>query len=301
MHLNGLKKLLSITELIYPSHGKMVETILKKAIEGDRSMIIDADREALGTDKKRLAMSDEDSEHTSKRQRVMSELKLETLKVELGIKQAEARALKIENDRKEMENKKQQIQDVLDNHTKALDVYTQLCNKGGIDNATRKLFTTPLLNLVTKGAVAESTAKHPASPVAAASSTNGSVAESTAKHPASPVAAASSTNGSVAESTAKHPASPVAAASSNRITVSGVATEMGFPGLCANELKLIGTGMAKRYREKYNENPPQYQQKIGCGFGNVNLYMERDKDMMIEEIQKVHHAAAGVGGAGSGP
>jgi len=279
MHLNGLKKLLSITELIYPSHGKMVETILKKAIEGDRSMIIDADREALGTDKKRLAMSDEDSEHTSKRQRVMSELKLETLKVELGIKQAEARALKIENDRKEMENKKQQIQDVLDNHTKALDVYTQLCNKGGIDNATRKLFTTPLLNLVTKGAVAESTAKHPASPVAAASSTNGSVAESTAKHPAS----------------------PVAAASSNRITVSGVATEMGFPGLCANELKLIGTGMAKRYREKYNENPPQYQQKIGCGFGNVNLYMERDKDMMIEEIQKVHHAAAGVGGAGSGP
>ena len=279
MHLNGLKKLLSITELIYPSHGKMVETILKKAIEGDRSMIIDADREALGTDKKRLAMSDEDSEHTSKRQRVMSELKLETLKVELGIKQAEARALKIENDRKEMENKKQQIQDVLDNHTKALDVYTQLCNKGGIDNATRKLFTTPLLNLVTKGAVAESTVKHPASPVAAASSTNGSVAESTAKHPAS----------------------PVAAASSNRITVSGVATEMGFPGLCANELKLIGTGMAKRYREKYNENPPQYQQKIGCGFGNVNLYMERDKDMMIEEIQKVHHAAAGVGGAGSGP
>ena len=252
MTVQGLLKLMSCLVYDYMSEPfcaylYMVENTLKKAVRGDHSMIINAG--PTNNNKKRAAPDDQDKEEeeeqrASKRQRAMSELELEQMRVALEIKQAEARALKIENDRKEMENQKQQIQNMLDNQTKAFDVYSQLCNKGAMDDATRKLFVAPLMTMVSNAAVAEVSGE-------------------------------------------PKPAS-IAAASASRITVSGVVAEMGLTGLVGvNELKQIGAGMARRYREKYNENPPQQQSMGSGGLSPANLYTERDKDLMMEEIRKV--------------
>jgi len=70
------------------------------------------------------------------------------------------------------------------------------------------------------------------------------------------------------------------------INVAIVAAEMGFKCTDA-EAQLIGRQMAKKYREKYGDNPPRHKQFVKGNFIPVNSYMERDRTMMAEIIREV--------------
>jgi len=70
------------------------------------------------------------------------------------------------------------------------------------------------------------------------------------------------------------------------INVAIVAAEMGFKCNDA-EAQLIGKKMAKKYREKYGDNPPRHKQFVKGNFIPVNSYMERDRTMMAEIIREV--------------
>lgn len=70
------------------------------------------------------------------------------------------------------------------------------------------------------------------------------------------------------------------------INVAVVAAEMGFKCNDA-EAQLIGKKMARKYREKYGENPPKHKQFVKGNFIPVNSYMERDRTMMADIIREV--------------
>jgi hypothetical protein len=70
------------------------------------------------------------------------------------------------------------------------------------------------------------------------------------------------------------------------LNVSILATELGFK--CAEgQLQRIGRGMAKKYRETYQSDPPKHKQFVGGMYIPVNSYMERDRSMMELVIRSI--------------
>ena len=70
------------------------------------------------------------------------------------------------------------------------------------------------------------------------------------------------------------------------LNVSILAKELGFK--CSEgQLQRIGRGMAKKYRETYQSDPPKHKQFVGGMYIPVNSYMERDRSMMELVIRSV--------------
>lgn len=70
------------------------------------------------------------------------------------------------------------------------------------------------------------------------------------------------------------------------LTVSLLAKDMGFK-VTDNEAKQIGKSMAKRYREKYGEEPTKHLQAVNGATIRVNSYIQRDKSLMQEAIHEI--------------
>jgi len=72
--------------------------------------------------------------------------------------------------------------------------------------------------------------------------------------------------------------------SSQGINISLVALGMKY-NITPDQAKDIGKKLAKKYREKYGENPPKHDQQQGGMIMPVNSYTEKDRDMMEEAIR----------------
>ena len=86
--------------------------------------------------------------------------------------------------------------------------------------------------------------------------------------------------------TAQAPTAGGGGAACDGISVSVVAKVMGY-NCTKGQLKAIGKELAKRYRAKYKENPPQHKQFEDGVVIDVNSYTERDRGMMEEVIKEV--------------
>jgi len=69
------------------------------------------------------------------------------------------------------------------------------------------------------------------------------------------------------------------------ISVSQVAQEMGVR-LTHGQLVQIGSAVARKYREKYNAEPPKHSQWVDGAERKVNSYTERDRTMVVDALRE---------------
>lgn len=70
------------------------------------------------------------------------------------------------------------------------------------------------------------------------------------------------------------------------LSVSVVAVEMGYK--CSDrEIINIGRAMARKYKEKYQRDPPKHKQYVKGNYVPVNSYMERDRGLMEQAVREI--------------
>lgn len=77
-----------------------------------------------------------------------------------------------------------------------------------------------------------------------------------------------------------------AANDTESLSVSVLVGELGYK--CSDrEIINIGRAMAKKYREKYQQEPPKHKQYVKGNYIPVNSYMERDRSLMEEAVREI--------------
>ena len=71
------------------------------------------------------------------------------------------------------------------------------------------------------------------------------------------------------------------------VSVSQIAQEMGYNNLKHGQLIKLGHAVARRYRNKYDEEPPVHRQWVDGAERMVKSYTERDRDLIEEAIEEI--------------
>ena len=80
------------------------------------------------------------------------------------------------------------------------------------------------------------------------------------------------------------------------LSVSVVAAELGYR--CSDrEIINIGRAMARKYRDKYQRDPPKHKQYVKGNYIPVNSYMERDRNLMEQAVREIMTDASETGSA----
>ena len=69
--------------------------------------------------------------------------------------------------------------------------------------------------------------------------------------------------------------------------MSQIAQEMGYNNLKHGQLIKLGHAVARRYRNKYQEEPPVHRQWVDGAERMVKSYTERDRDLIEEAIEEI--------------
>ena len=80
------------------------------------------------------------------------------------------------------------------------------------------------------------------------------------------------------------------------LSVSVLASELGYK--CTDrEIINIGRVMARKYRDKYQQDPPKHKQYVKGNYIPVNSYMERDRALMEQAVREIMSDASESGSA----
>jgi hypothetical protein len=69
------------------------------------------------------------------------------------------------------------------------------------------------------------------------------------------------------------------------VSVSQVAAELGYNRLTRGQMVSISTSVARRFRERYNKDPPKHFQWVDGAERSVNSYTERDRDIITDAVK----------------